>query len=42
MTSIDLWLFKSKEKFEFLDQNHELTPLEKNKFLYFEKFVVLF
>ena len=42
MTSFDLWLFWNKEKFEFLDQNHGLTPLEKNNFLYFEKFVVLF
>ena len=27
----------NKEKFEFLDQNHGLTPLEKYNFLYFEK-----
>ena len=42
MTSFDLWLFKKKENFEFVDQNHRLTPLEKNNVLYFEKFVVLF
>ena len=33
---------KKKENFEFVDQNHRLTPLEKNNVLYFEKFVVLF
>ena len=30
----------SKEKFEFLGQNHGLIPLEKYNFLYFEKLLI--